>query len=707
MFWNSIRRSASLLALCTIASACQTISVVPEDTRLSLLRAKPVDYSRFPQREESDTQEGRGLRNSLQLAEVVGENALIEAPVIEEDLKQRLSDLLPKDYQYKVGEEVLPEYPLNTRFHIYDMLEYDAKALKNGDMVMSNGLLNEVDKEDTLDWIIAHEAAHQLLDHHKSKENREARAQIFSTLGTIAIIAAGDQGNAGNLALGATAGALLLNSAGAAQFEQKEEIQADQLAMDLVLSKETPRNPREGVNQLAKFVEGQELVVADRQTKVENMTQQFIAYCGEAGLFNFSAQLQNPNAQTRTCQNWYAVGRSGVEQHFGLPQEQEKLADFQARADASRQYYDLFIATQPGELPPSVDFLDKQTGQPTGYASFVDKNGPSVRKYAIRQVDVMLAEGRCVEAIQTVRGAIRGPNDADPTIREVAFKAERQCPTQARPYQTRRTCKPVAGHFGPYEQLCISYEANQASGWMLRILQAEFESRMYYEDALEVLNKRRSIAGGDLNAWLPEQIRLLRLSGDLGAMEAQYQYCAELEGYGAGFIEQCDRAAHPEKYETVVPGQGPAVTPAPGGEQAVPPTLLIGFTPSTTFDVFEEALLRTELNDLVRGSGDFIVYMPSDGALRRYLGGEDPRALLDPSRREELRTIVVAHIVRSEEDGARHLNSPHLKAGFERDDDIEELLYQAGGIIHGSATIGNHTIMPVDTVIDPAMRMIP
>lgn len=709
---NSLITVAGLSVLMTAVSACQTIETLPEKTQLALMQSKPVDYSRFPKRETADKQVGRGLRNSLSLADQVGEYNLIEDRVIEEDLKRRLDLLLPQDYSYKVGDKVLSEYPLDTQFHIFDKQVYDAHALPNGDIVFSNAALNETTSIDTLDWIVAHEASHQLLDHHKSREDRASRQQAISILGAVAIMAAG-RSRAGNLAYGATSGALVLNQLGVSQFELKEEIQADQLAMDLMLNKKNdPRNPEKAINRLEFFRDALQGAVAKTEKMVEQGVQQYTNYCGESGLFSPLTQSQNPNSQSRLCQQWYKLGRAGIEQFYELPILKKELEETTSRVAASQQYYDRHIATLPGQLPPAVDFKDVKTGKVISYAGFVNANGPSVRTYEIRQVDALLREGRCREAIARVRGILRGPSDEDPAVREAAYRAEKRCPVEAKPYKTARVCKKEVGHFGAYEHLCISYRANRANEGMLRELQTEFEQRSLFKDALEVMLTRRSQSSTPADRffeWLPEEIRLHRLAGDRETMNARYEECAAVEKADKDFKELCRRAAYPEEFETALPApdQAPSATPEPS-DGGLPPiiTPISGELP-ITFDVFEEAVLRTELNELVRGDGEFVIYMPSDGALRRHIGGKDPKSLLEPANRSLLTTILSAHIVRVKPNGEKHANSPHLKSGFESADDIELILEAAGGVIHGSATYGNFTLKPVDTVIEPRMKVAP
>jgi|GEM_PF-5672221 len=715
MHFNAIIRLTSTAAVVALSAACQTVAPVPEQTRLSLLQENQVDYSRFPERRTEDTQEGRGLMgDSLALTEKVGDSNLLPDVKLTDDLKRRLDDLLPSDYTYKVGENVLSEYPLDTRMYIYDLKRFDAHALETGDILFTNTLLMKVYDQDTIDWIIAHEAGHQLHDHHKSRENRETRNQVISILGSVAMIAAGDS-RAGNLAFGATAGALLLNNAGIDQFELKEEIQADQLAMDLLLDKETPRNPNAGIDQLKVYVKNQEAAISKVESEVENTVTEYVNYCGEAGLFA-QLQTQSPHAQTRTCQQWYVVGQGGVESYYGLPDAQKTLEKLEQRVDAAEQYHTLFIAARPVALPPIVDFEGKpvpqgqQPGERLSYAQTISKNGRTVRSFMIRRVDELLEEGRCQEAVKTARDSLLGPQDADTQMRFANYRAEKRCPSEAKAYKKNKTkalCKPAAGHFGAYEHLCFSRDSNTANGEMLALLQQEFEDRSFFNDAYEVFVARRE-KSGRFNIWLPEEIELLRKAGRDEEVDAQYETCMELEDFNKDFKDRCERAAYPERFQPPAALQDDAAVATPSDNSvaaaAPPPLNLIGYDPSTTYDVFEEALVRTELNDLVRGDGEFTVYMPSDGALRRHLGGEDPKVLLEPHNRTRLRNIISAHIVRRDASGEKHLNSPHLKAGFDASDEIEGVLQQAGGVIHGSATYGAYTLKPVDTVIETEMR---
>ena len=704
MICKFINQSIGFIAFGAILVGCQTIQSVPEQTRLSLLQANPTDYSRFPKREAADKQEGRGLRGSLNLAEAVGENSLIEDVKIEEDLGRLLTGILPKDYQYKVNDEIKGEYPLDTQFYIYNLDSYDAEALPNGDILFSDELLYTTSYADTLEWIIAHEASHQLLDHHRSRENREARNQAISILGTVALLATGN-GRAANLALGATTGALVLNQAGVSQFEAKEEIEADQLAMDLILQKDDPRNPNKALERLQQWRDASAGLINEVEKEIDEVERQYIAYCGEAGLFASLTQAQNPNAQTRVCQQWYIVGRAGIEQSpkYQLPLLKKDLETNEQRYAAAQEYFDMHIAALPGELPPIVAFTDGNSDQRTNYVRSVSINGPLQRSYLTRQVYSYLDQNRCSEAVTTARGILRSNSDEDPIVRKAAFRAEKACPTEAKPYSTNRVCKPSAGHFGPYEHLCVSYEADRADGEMLRELQSEFKARTHYDDALEVLRKRVNINEQLRLPLLLDEIELLRLVGRSDEMTEKYEECQALEtsAVGADFKALCKEKAFPEQFEDTESGSSNGSVGAPN---ALPPLInneLVSFDALVSFDIFETALLNTEINELVRGEGEYVIYMPTDGALRRYVKGEDPAVLLEPRNRKLLRKLISAHVVRRDVNGKHHFNSPHLTVGFAFEDDVEHRFLEAGGVIHGSATYGAYTLKPIDKVIAP------
>lgn len=695
--------AGSVIAL---GAACQTIAPVSDQPRLALLEASPVDYSRFPERRAEDAEKGRGLMgDSFELADTVKDSNLVDDQKMSEDLESRLGELLPKNYSYKVGDKVLAEYPLETRAFIYDLQRFDAHALPTGDLLFTNELLSDVHEQDTIDWIIAHEAGHQLLDHHKSRENRAARNQVISILGTVAIIASGQRGNAGNLALGATYGALLLNNAGVNQFEVKEEMQADQLAMDLLLQKDAPRNPTAGIDQLKRYVANQEAAIAGLQKEADELVAQYVNYCGESGLFA-SIGNQNPNAQTRACQQWYVVGKSGVEQYKKLPEAMKTLEKLSNRVTASGDYFRTFIETREDPLPPTVNFegrpiaADMRRDYTTSYAYAIDKNGKTVRTYLARRVDDLLKDGKCAEAVATARDLLSSPDDADPQMRWANYRAERSCPAEAKTVRKNRTkaqCKPSAGHFGAHEHLCVSWRAKNHNDKILGELQQEFENRGYYDDAYKVLVDRRA-NNTDKDSWLPQIIELLRKAGRMAEAEEEYQTCASLD-VDKDFKDRCERAAYPERFTAPA---GDAATPSPSGTASPPPLNLIGYDPSTTYDVFERALVGTELKDLLGGAGEYVIYMPSDGAIRRYLGGDDPLALLEPQNRPKLKALVAAHIVRSAPEDGKRWSSPHLAGGFSAEENVEDALRDAGGLILEEHALGAVTLKPVDTVIIPA-----
>lgn len=710
----------SILAL--TASGCATIEEVPESPRLTLLKADPVDYARFPERrlEDRSAAAGRGLAgDSVAVQDRVKNEHYYKDEKVSTDLRNRLNQVLPQsDFVYRMKDQTLSEYPIETKFHLYQSDTPQAWALNTGDLLFSSLLLDNVYTEDELDWIIAHEASHQLLDHHRSTENREARAQAISILGAVAMLATGDS-KAGNIALGATGAALVLNQAGVAQFMVKEEIQADQLAMDLLLQRnEAARNPNEGLAHLQKKVEAQTAVVASITQEIDKVEQQYLNYCGQPGLFNFKTQLENPNAQTQQCKRWYAVGRQGLEQaqNFQLPQAKQRLADYQQRLTASQNYIQAVLPKTPGYsgLPTSVSFGVDRQNKAISYAVSIDAFGPTVRNARIPQINQLLRDGRCREAITQARGLIRSASDAEGSVREVNFNAEVRCPAEAKPPIVRKKeCDPDRRvDYGPYEHLCIARTAGQANLKMLENIQRKYETNERYDLAVAVMRDRREKDTAiSREAWYPEEIRLLRLAKNTPQMESVLSAC-ELTEESEDFKQQCRDAAYPPPPPPSSPSpspvgeNGPAILSDAGlsanPSDAAPPDILtlVGSDLPTTYDVFEQALLTTELNDLVQGLGNFTVYVPSDGALARYIGEDDPTVLLEPRNRSLLRKIVSAHIVRTNESGEQIANSPHVKAGLSQGSNVERLLQEHGGFIHTEVSYGPYTVKTVDRVFD-------
>lgn len=762
-FRNVLGQSCSLRALAAGAlsagflAGCATVDPVPEVTRLAALRAEPVDYSRFPGRAEEDAAlaaGGRGIRGSVQLAQESKGYALLGDVAIEEDLLAILGTVLPTDYSYQIGDQVLQEYPLETQVHVVDAPEGDdfARALPNGDIVFADELLLDLTYRDTLEWIVAHEAAHQLLDHHRVEENLERRAKIFSALATVAILVDGSRndGQAGlisQLALGATAAVVGVDAANTAQFKADQELEADQLAMDLVLNKADPRNPNAGLDYLQANVDTAEQVLAGRQAALDAQVQRLTSLCGEVpsfgerllgDLFILQRAEGNPNATTRECQIWYAAGPDGYKSTYGIDEAQNNLDAYQQRLSASREYYALHIATLDRDPPAYVEFINAE-GERTSYPKLVSATGPLIRNKQVEQARKFLAQSppACTQALFEARSAILGPTEAEPKIRRVNYDVEKACTAEALPYETNPTCLPDGPHLGALEHLCILYEAERGAADDYAILSQELEAAGYYAKALDVMTAQRGLLPDRWNFFYPQEIRLQRLQGNEDGRRDALAACREL-GDGWEIIKsECETEAKPPEPEDVdadgavgapfgtptgnsvldqPTGSGPAVDAPPADvpvsvnqspvqiSQVAADEIAEVIATLPSFSVFKEALWRTELNQLIRGSGNFTVYMPSDAALRDYVGG-DPEVLLAPRNRAKLRALIANHIAFTpERDGKNVSSRPSIMVGRDGDD-LDALLVRAGGEAYGDGLqVKNGRVRGINVVLTPDLN---
>jgi len=118
-----------------------------------------------------------------------------------------------------------PRQEVTYRFHIVNMPEPNAFALPGGHIYVSRGLLALTSSEEELANVMAHEIAHVSARHSAEREVQEKAARIFSILGVVAGLAAGDGG--------AAAAAGMVGQSYLAAYNREQEHEADRLGQSL------------------------------------------------------------------------------------------------------------------------------------------------------------------------------------------------------------------------------------------------------------------------------------------------------------------------------------------------------------------------------------------------------------------------------------------------------------------------------------------
>jgi len=181
--------------------------------------------------------------------------------------------------------------------------------------------------------------------------------------------------------------------------------------------------------------------------------------------------------------------------------------------------------------------------------------------------------------------------------------------------------------------------------------------------------------------------------------------CRLVENVTPDLITACEEAAKPsqappsEQSETEQDGG----SVGSDGEVAKPDSKLIsfsGYDSPVSYDVFERALVETELGDLIRGRDAVTIYLPSDGALARFAEVKDPKVLLEPRNRPLLTRIVSTHIIATDDAEISNRWESNFPEALERHNALEEKYLSSGGVIHTEANYGRFTVKTVDRVFN-------
>ena len=136
-------------------------------------------------------------------------------------------------YVASVGQRLvraLGETPYTFRFAIVDQFEPNAFATPGGYIYISRGLLTQINHEDELAGVLAHEISHVTQRHHARQAGKSFRAGLFTLPGRAVGVISKDLGNMINTPVEA-AGKVYLSS-----FSRSQETDADRHGMLLASS---------------------------------------------------------------------------------------------------------------------------------------------------------------------------------------------------------------------------------------------------------------------------------------------------------------------------------------------------------------------------------------------------------------------------------------------------------------------------------------
>lgn len=144
-----------------------------------------------------------------------------------------IDDPLIVNYVNKVGKRILdtiPGKPFAYRFYVIQQDEYNAFAGPAGNIFINSGLLMDLENEEELAGILAHEIAHVSCRHISDMIKKSQKA----TLATLAGLAAGiflGVGGAPAVGTAVTTGAVAAGQSMTLAYSRDNEMQADQIAL--------------------------------------------------------------------------------------------------------------------------------------------------------------------------------------------------------------------------------------------------------------------------------------------------------------------------------------------------------------------------------------------------------------------------------------------------------------------------------------------
>ncbi|GAB4186986.1 MAG: hypothetical protein Tsb002_11930 [Wenzhouxiangellaceae bacterium] len=444
-----------IAALCISISACATFSDKPPPisdlTKLDSIDFDNLDYSSFQHRRELAAERLR-LNN---IPESFYDNLDPTLPIA----KIRQSIIDDKDLKKAIKvelERLLAVWPGNhpkLDVIVTEDTQYGAETSPGGTINISLGVLKEATSLDEFNFVLAHEMSHALLNHFNTDEliNEQQRASALLLGGAVLLDQlaskkrreSAEQGNpelgtGGKIALAAGSIVLVNNENRRHQWQRREEIEADRLALDLLL--------RRGLSQSGAINSLERLVSTNKEIKrLRGMA------CGQKKTFMHSllTKALNKNTTNRSSSNrqikqankfWASTNstrpstkKAQLNQaeitaisnidcdddpnaaFVGLFLDQRTHPEAEVRLQNLQLYYDRHYETR------SITALTKPKENET-VITLLSPKGPVIRSLKANDAQAALNSGAIDEALKIAYSALDGANDATPLLRDIMFQ---------------------------------------------------------------------------------------------------------------------------------------------------------------------------------------------------------------------------------------------------------------------------------------------
>ncbi|WP_067587138.1 M48 family metalloprotease [Endozoicomonas ascidiicola] len=174
------------------------------------------------------------------------DKAIVRLPTLESALNKRLERLLTQ----------IPEYTLKPRVYISTQPNFEAHTLPDGGIFIPIGALYQVEYEEEIDALLAHELAHLLLGHQASDTVQQVSKNLLGKAG------AGD----GKFfeSIGASQ---LIDNIAFNLWNEQEESEADQLGAELLISAGIDYS---AMSMVVKKIAAYKEIIPNKHTEKEN-----------------------------------------------------------------------------------------------------------------------------------------------------------------------------------------------------------------------------------------------------------------------------------------------------------------------------------------------------------------------------------------------------------------------------------------------------
>ncbi|NNU14904.1 M48 family metalloprotease [Parvularcula sp. ZS-1/3] len=621
-----LKKLALATATAALLASCASVGELPEERRLVALQSDEPDYEVFKKRQSRDEQTARSVGvgpDGYQYALTMFSKGWtpLNDPKLEAAVLSRYADLLPE----LQGD--VPQGPI--KFSSGDK-SLDAQALNTGMIIFQSGVTKIPRYYDEVNFVIAHEMSHVLMDHYRSDElkNRISTglAATMITQGRNpgdqqAYIPITENGRIDKLQL-AVIGVAAVTNLVYERRRRAQEIEADQLALELMLNSDLYNSPQGAMNYIDLMIESTEQGLKDANKAYERDFELYTAECGERkniGSLLLGDALAAVKGELEERSPECEAFHTGV-----LPSKKDinfletSLKRVTERRELVEQYYDEKLRDVP-DTPPMTPILDDRD-RPISFAASISPDGEVVRVAEAEEVEALVDRNQCNAAQRLAARYVRGDNDGFAPLRYQYFRADRACDTEN-----------AARH------ILISGRQTKAS--LIQLVEAfeYYKFRSDWENALEAAQLQEGV-NPQPETLLPSLILANFKLGNEEAVETRLAECRTIEDRKLrnSLIAACEAAAvEPPKEETKV-----QVDETDGASYENRKQLVA----SLSFNVVQTALGRPEFRDLLPDGQDYTFYIPTDAALSRFTG-TDADDLLRPENAELLKRIIRSHIV--------------------------------------------------------------